>query len=105
MRALLAACCGLFVTLTLSAASKPLEIYFIDVEGGQSTLFVTPDGHSLLIDTGWPGNNYRDAYRIIKAMKLAKIEKLDDVLITHFHTDHVGRRRAAREQSEDRNLH
>jgi beta-lactamase superfamily II metal-dependent hydrolase len=90
MRAILAACCGVFVALTLSAASKPLQIYFIDVEGGQSTLFVTPSGHSLLIDTGWPGNNYRDAYRILKAMKLAKIDKLDDVLITHFHTDHAG---------------
>lgn len=90
MRALIAACCGLFIALTLSAAAKPLQIYFIDVEGGQSTLFVTPGGHSLLIDTGWPGNNYRDAYRIIRAMKLARISKLDDVLITHFHADHAG---------------
>ena len=90
MRAFVAACCGLFIALTLSAASKPLEIYFIDVEGGQSTLLVTPSKHSLLIDTGWPGNNYRDAYRILKAMKLAGISKLDDVLITHFHVDHAG---------------
>ncbi|HEX4809856.1 MAG TPA: MBL fold metallo-hydrolase [Bryobacteraceae bacterium] len=90
MRAFLAACCGLFVALSLSAATKPLQIYFIDVEGGQSTLFVPPSGQSLLIDTGWPGNNYRDVYRIQHAMKLAKIKKLDYVLITHFHTDHAG---------------
>ena len=90
MRSLFAACCGLFLALTLLAAEKPLQIYFIDVEGGQSTLFVAPGGHSLLIDTGWPGNNYRDAYRIIKAMKHAGISKLDDVLITHYHADHAG---------------
>jgi beta-lactamase superfamily II metal-dependent hydrolase len=34
-----------------AAPQQPLEIYFIDVEGGQSTLVVTPERHSLLIDT------------------------------------------------------
>jgi beta-lactamase superfamily II metal-dependent hydrolase len=67
-----------------------LQIYFIDVEGGQSTLFVTPDGKSLLIDTGWPDNNGRDADRIAAAAKDAGIKKIDFVLITHFHDDHVG---------------
>jgi len=38
-------------------AAGKLRVYFVDVEGGQSTLFVTPAGKSLLIDTGWPGNN------------------------------------------------
>jgi len=69
---------------------KPLQIYFVDVEGGQATLFVTPEGKSLLIDTGWPGNNGRDADRIVAAAKDAKISKIDFVLITHFHDDHVG---------------
>ena len=46
------------------AASKDLQAYFIDVDGGQSTLFVTPEGKSLLIDTGWAGNNGLDAGRI-----------------------------------------
>lgn len=67
-----------------------LLIYVIDVEGGQSTLIVSPSGGSLLIDTGWPGNNGRDAERIQEAMKDAGITRLDKVLITHFHTDHVG---------------
>jgi beta-lactamase superfamily II metal-dependent hydrolase len=69
---------------------KPLQIYFIDVEGGQATLFVAPTGESLLIDTGWPGNNGRDADRIVAAAKEAGIAKIDFVLITHFHNDHVG---------------
>jgi competence protein ComEC len=68
--------------------SKPLQIYFVDVEGGQATLFVTPEGESLLIDTGWPG--VRDAARIGSAAKMAGLHKIDYVLITHYHTDHVG---------------
>ena len=72
------------------AAQKTLRIYFVDVEGGQATLFVTPAGESLLIDTGWPGNEGRDAERIVKAAKEAGISKIDYVLITHFHDDHVG---------------
>jgi competence protein ComEC len=69
---------------------KDLLIYTIDVEGGQATLLVAPGGHSLLVDTGWPGNNSRDAERIQAAMKDAGITQIDKVLITHFHVDHVG---------------
>jgi len=69
---------------------KSLEMYFVDVEGGQATLFVTPEGQSLLIDTGWPGFDGRDADRIVTAAKKAGLSKIDFVLITHFHRDHVG---------------
>jgi competence protein ComEC len=86
--------CLCFAASTLGApavqARDDLKIYFVDVEGGQATLFVTPAGQSLLIDTGWPGNNGRDAGRIIAAAKDAGIAKIDYVLITHFHEDHVG---------------
>ena len=67
-----------------------VQVFFIDVEGGQSTLFVTPDGHSLLVDTGWDDHGGRDAQRIVTAMGMAHINSLDAVLITHFHRDHVG---------------
>jgi len=60
------------------------------VEGGQATLLVSPSGASLLIDTGWPGNDGRDAERIQAAMRDAGITRIDRVLITHYHDDHVG---------------
>src|ERR1700730_1877328 len=99
---LLRVACGAVLSLGLGIASwaasapplpekdKSLHIYFIDVEGGQATLFVTPAGQSLLIDTGWPGHEGRDADRIVAAARKAGISKIDYVLITHFHDDHVG---------------
>src|SRR5215469_12396160 len=69
---------------------KGLQIYFVDVEGGQATLFVSPEGKSFLIDTGWPDNNGRDADRIVAAAKLAGIQQIDSVLLTHYHMDHAG---------------
>jgi competence protein ComEC len=69
---------------------KALQIYFVDVEGGQATLFVTPKRKSLLIDTGWPDNDGRDAHRIVAAAKLAALKQLDFVLLTHYHMDHAG---------------
>jgi len=75
---------------TAPAAPKPVQIYIIDVEGGQATLLVSPSGQSLLVDTGWPGYEGRDADRIITAAHQAGLTQLDFVLITHFHRDHVG---------------
>ena len=82
--ALLAATAGVL------PAAKNLEVYFIDVEGGQATLVVPPGGESMLIDTGWAGFNHRDADRIAAAAKAAGVKKIDYLLITHYHADHVG---------------
>jgi beta-lactamase superfamily II metal-dependent hydrolase len=74
----------------LLSAAKNLEIYSIDVEGGQATLFVSPSGESMLVDTGWGGFNRRDADRIVAAAKHAGVKKIDYLVITHYHSDHVG---------------
>jgi beta-lactamase superfamily II metal-dependent hydrolase len=71
------------------AAQPALKIIFVDVEGGQSTLIVTPTGQSLLIDTGWGGFQNRDADRIAAAARSAGLKKIDYVLLTHYHLDHA----------------
>jgi competence protein ComEC len=88
---------ALAFVLSVGAASawaaddaKSLKIYFIDVEGGQSTLIVDPAGEALLVDTGWAGFNGRDADRIQEAAKAAGVQKIDVAVITHYHGDHVG---------------
>src|SRR3989442_1204932 len=71
--------------------SKPLDIYVIDVEGGNATLFVSPSGESLLIDTGNAGPAAaRDAGRILAAIKDAGLQQIDHLIITHWHGDHFG---------------
>lgn len=89
-RILLTAAAALLLVAVASSETKQLQIYSIDVEGGQSTLIVSPTGQSLLIDTGWSGFNGRDADRIVSAAKAAGVSYLDYVLITHYHRDHVG---------------
>lgn len=86
---ILSACLFFLYTANLPAA-KDLSIYAIDVEGGQATLFVAPGGESMLVDTGWTGNNHRDAERIVAAAKNAGVKKIDYLVITHYHADHAG---------------
>jgi competence protein ComEC len=74
----------------LPAQTRTLDIYWIDVEGGASTLIVAPSGESLLVDTGFPGNDDRDAKRIQAAAAAAGLTRIDNLVITHFHGDHVG---------------
>src|SRR3954468_23059033 len=92
----------LFLVLALARpsaqAAKPLDVYFIDVEGGQATLFVTPSGESMLIDTGFPGFEDRDLNRVLATIKQAGLARLDYLLVTHYHTDHVGNAAAIAEK-------
>lgn len=66
-----------------------LDIYWIDVEGGGATLIVSPSGQSLLVDTGWRKGD-RDARRIYEVAVKAGLKKIDYLITTHFHADHVG---------------
>src|SRR6184192_3514207 len=78
------------LALAAAAQTRNLEIYWIDVEGGASTLFVSPTGQSLLFDTGFPGNGDRDAKRIYAAAQKAGLRQIDHAVISHWHGDHVG---------------
>src|SRR2546430_13724162 len=78
-----------------SAAAQPrttLDIYVVDVEGGNGTLFVTPAGESVLIDTGNAGElaAKRDAGRIMDAVRDAGLTQIDHLILTHYHGDHFG---------------
>jgi beta-lactamase superfamily II metal-dependent hydrolase len=72
-------------------AARPLDIYWIDVEGGASTLIVTPKGQSVLMDAGWGGFDDRDASRVERVVKKeAGLNRIDYLLVSHFHQDHAG---------------
>src|SRR5208282_1525774 len=79
-----------FLFCAVAHAAPKLQVYFIDVEGGQATLFVSPSGESLLVDTGWPDAGGRDAERIVSAARLAGLKQIDYLVVTHYHMDHVG---------------
>lgn len=95
-RRLTLATLALLLTLATGTAQAgkedgQLDIYFIDVEGGAATLFVTPAGESILIDSGYPDYGGRDRDRIVKvATEQAKIEQIDHALVSHWHLDHYG---------------
>ena len=87
---LIAVIFGFCLAGVLSAASGKLEIYWIDAEGGAATLTVAPSGESLLVDTANRAPGDRDAKRIFDATQKAGLKKIDILLTTHFHSDHIG---------------
>src|SRR5688572_25769245 len=86
--------CGALAAASLSAPASAgkgtLDIYWIDAEGGASTLVVSPRGQSMLVDSANRKDDDRDAKRIHAVAKLAGLEKIDILLTTHYHGDHMG---------------
>ncbi len=78
------------IAIVQAQGPPPLDIYVIDVEGGQATFFRSPSGESMLVDTGWAGFDGRDADRIASVAKQAGVQQIDYLVITHYHGDHVG---------------
>lgn len=82
-----------------------LDLYFIDVEGGAATLLVTPGGESILIDSGYPGNQNRDLNRILHVVRdVAKLEQIDHAVVSHWHLDHFGNHAALAAEIPIRNF-
>src|SRR6184192_568600 len=74
-----------------TGGARTFDIYVVDVEGGNATLFVSPSGESMLIDTGNAGAAaVRDAERIMAAVKAARLTRIDNLVTTHWHGDHYG---------------
>ena len=90
MKRLLTAALLVGLGVAASAAGRALDVYFIDVEGGASTLLVTPAGESILIDAGYGQREGRDPARVMAAMRDAGVDRLDFFVATHLHNDHVG---------------
>jgi beta-lactamase superfamily II metal-dependent hydrolase len=86
--ATLVATAALALVARAGLADRTLEFYWVDSEGGGSTLIVTPAGESVLIDAGNPGG--RDAVRILAAAKAAGVGRIDHFILTHYHLDHFG---------------
>ena len=78
-------------TFALAQTDDTLRIYLVDVEGGNATLFVSPSGESMLMDTGNGGENAdRDVGRIMAAVGDAGLRQIDHMITTHWHADHYG---------------
>ncbi len=65
---------------------KTADFYFIDVTLGNATLIVTPAGETMLLDTG----TARTTGRVIETARAAGVQRIDHLLVTHYHDDHFG---------------
>jgi len=90
--AILAVSAAALIATGLSQSPEgTLDIFLIDVEGGNATLFVSPSGESMLMDTGNGGAAAdRDAGRIMDAVEAAGLTRIDYLVTTHWHGDHFG---------------
>src|SRR5512144_2869272 len=89
VRLLLALFLVCLIPAAVIPADKTLDMWVVDTEGGKALLIVSPAGRSMLVDTGFPGNDDRDTNRILEVCRLAGVKKLDVLLTTHYDLDHV----------------
>jgi len=94
-----ALCCP--PNLGAGQADHRFDIYFIDVEGGAATLLVTPEGESILIDSGYPDYGGRDLNRILHVVRdVAGLDRINHAVVSHWHLDHYGNHAALTSEIE-----
>lgn len=71
------------------ASSAELSVHFIDVGQGDCTLIMC-EGHNMLIDAG----ESDQGKKVVEYLKAQNISRLDYVIGTHPHSDHIGGLRA-----------
>jgi competence protein ComEC len=90
MRRLMQTAAIFLLMVSALAAANTLDMYVVDVEGGKALLLVSPSGQSMLVDAGNPGNDGRDANRLVEACRAAGVKRIDYMVVTHYDGDHVG---------------
>lgn len=63
-----------------------LNVYMLDVGQGDSLLLVSPEGQTMLVDTGSP----EQGETVLASLQALGVEELDILLLTHAHEDHAG---------------
>jgi beta-lactamase superfamily II metal-dependent hydrolase len=74
------------ITVALSQDRDSLDIYVLDSEGGEAVLYIAPTGEAMLFDTG----REETFDRILALVEQEAIQVLDYVIVSHYHSDHVG---------------
>ena len=72
-------------TETADTQSNPFEVHYIDVGQGDCSLIIC-DGETMLIDAGENGHETE----VLNYLRVKKIDKLDYIIASHQHTDHIG---------------
>ncbi len=82
---------NLLVFQRLFTDKSGLQVTFFDVGQADAALFEFPDGKSMLIDTGERQEQYDCGKQVIAPyLQRNNIKKLDVLLLTHPHSDHIG---------------
>jgi len=75
----------------LQAAPPKLSIYHFDVNTGDATLLISPDGRGVLIDAGDRGRGINPIGEFLnRARNDGVLTSLDYVITTHYDSDHIG---------------
>jgi competence protein ComEC len=77
-----------------------LRVFALDVGQGDSSLIITPEGKSVLIDAGPP----QAGDEVVAALRKRDVRSLDLAVATHPHADHIGGMRRVIENFEVKNF-